>query len=293
MLLFLIVVLAMKKNNKEKILQLYNDINDFSKLSNYNRLDIYAACAAFYIFMSFIPFLTILLALVPYLPVAQRDVDTVIMTVLPKEYDDLVELLLNNLFLNNSVALPVSILGTIWASARGIMGITKGLNQILSINEYRNFVYMRIRSAFYTLFLWLAVILLLILTVFGDYIRSIIGRYVIVPDFVDDILAFRNLAMLVMLFLLFVFLFVALPAKKMKIKQQLPGAFLASLVWWLFTRLFSFYLSTYDSYSIYGGFAIIVIISVWLYTGMLIMFMGAQLNVVLSSRKGIINERQN
>ena len=82
-------------------------------------------------------------------------------------------------------------------------------------------------------------------------------------------------------------------AKKIKIRSQMIGAGLSSLLWILFTKLFSIYLSTFNGYSMYGSFAVVLITGVWLYTGMYIMFMGALVNHILASRKGKDNEGSN
>ena len=82
------------------------------------------------------------------------------------------------------------------------------------------------------------------------------------------------------------FFFTLLPNRKLSIKSQIPGAAGASFLWILFTKLFSFYLSTFNGYSMYGSFAVILVTGVWLYAGMYIMFMGALVNVYLASRKG-------
>lgn len=280
-------------NIKEIFKKILDIVNDFKAMSGNNKLDVYAACASFYIFMSFIPFMTIMLAIIPFLSISQADLIRIIMTVIPKEYIGMVDWLVDSLYLNNASTIVISAVATIWASGRGIMGITKGLNAILDVNDNRNFIILRIRSAFYTLFLFVGMILLIPLSVFGNRIRSFIGKYVIIPDFIDNLWEIKNIAVLIVLILLFCFFFVALPAKKMKIRQQIPGALISATVWWLFTGLFSFYLEKFNSYSIYGGFAVIVIMTVWLYTGMLIMFMGAQFNQFIASRKGIIYEGSN
>ena len=92
--------------------------------------------------------------------------------------------------------------------------------------------------------------------------------------------------MWIVLFLLFMFLFTVLPAQKVSVRSQLPGAAGAGFIWMIFTKLFSFYLSTFNGYSMYGSLAVILVPCVWLYAGMYIMFMGAFVNELIASRKG-------
>lgn len=279
--------------NKDKVDRIYKGIKAYSVKSQDNRIDVYAACSSFYIFMSFIPFLIIIISVIPFLPFSKNDFENSLMSLTPSHYEELVRYVIDELYMNGKTALSVSIIVTIWSAARGLIGITKGLNQIYGIQENRSFIYMRIRSAFYTLFLIVSIILMLIIPLFGNFILGIIRKYISIPDFYIGLFHYKNIFMFCVLLLFFTFMFVKLPAKKLTYKSQFPGALFATVIWWTFTRLFSLYLSTFDSYSVYGSFAVIIIIGVWLYTGMLIMFNGAQLNEYLAHRKGNKNERSN
>lgn len=270
----------------KKIQQYYKVCLTFTRECTKYRIDIYAACSAFYIFLSFTPFLVIIIALIPYLPFSQGDIEKVILDVLPDNYWNIVHYIISELYANSARAISLSAIAVVWASAKGILGITKGLNEINHVNEYRNAILIRIRCMYYTLYLVVGIILFMIICVFGTDIFRVIEHYLIIPDFVYTIFAFKNYAMLILVVLLFLFLFVVLPAKKIRIRDQFFGAFIAGLVWWVFTRVFSLYLSYRNSYSIYGNFAIIIILGLWLYFGMYIMFMGAVLNQFLVSKKG-------
>ena len=164
-------------------------------------------------------------------------------------------------------------------NALAILAITKGLNEISGVTESRNYIIMRIWSAFYTLFMILAVIVMLVGGVFGRRIRNLIEHYVYeFPDFLKAIFSYRNIIMIGFLFLVFLFLFTVLPDKKMKIKKQMPGAIISAIGWWGFSNLFSLYMTHYNSYSMYGSLAAVIVMMLWLYSGMYIMFIGAQIN---------------
>jgi len=276
----------MKKKSLDKIQKLIKEILDFFGKVSANRLPVYSACASFYIFMSFIPFLMIVVAIIPYLPVSQTDLTAIILDFIPDNYGENVSIIINDVYNHSTAALSVSIITIIWASGRGILGITQGLNEISRVSESRNFIFMRIRSAFFTLSLALGMLLMVVVSVFGSSIIKLVENYLAIPEKITNLLQYRNVVMFIILTGLFLFLFVALPNAKMKIKEQFWGAFIAALIWWIFSRIFDLYISTYNSYSMYGNFAVIIILGVWLYTGMYIMFMGAQLNQHIASRKG-------
>ena len=276
---------------KYKDTKIYKSLSEFLSVLSDKRLDMYSAGAAFYIFMSFIPYLLIVFSTIKYLPFSKQDLLGFIDDILPVSPDSFMVSMVDELYTRGLGVLSVSIIAAIWASAKGVLGITKGLNEIFDAKAPWNFVYLRIRSAVCTLLLMVAMILVLVISVFGKTIVAIVNRYIMIPKHVSDLIENSNLIMWPVLFLLFMFFFCVLPARKIKPKSQITGAAGASLIWILFTNLFSFYLSTFNGYSMYGGFAVIIVIGVWLYACMYIMFMGALVNELLASRKGLNHER--
>ena len=266
--------------------KIYKRLSELLLIISEKRIDTYSAGAAFYIFMSFIPYLLILLSTIKYLPFSKQDLLNFIDDILPIELNEIVVYMIDELYSRGIGTLSISIIAAIWASAKGVLGITKGLNEIFSVGNTWNYLYLRTRSAICTLLLMLAMILMLVISVFGNAITNIVNRYVTIPSHITNLLAVKNIIMWVVLFAMFMFFFCVLPAKKNKAHSQIIGAAASSFLWILFTKLFSFYLSTFNGYSMYGGFAIILVIGVWLYAGMYIMFMGALANELIASRKG-------
>lgn len=292
MLLFIVGV-HMEADFIQKIKEsrIYAGMLGFLKLSGQKRIDTYSAGAAFYIFMSFIPYSLILLSTIKYLPFTKEDLLAFADELLPMDLNGVVVYIIDELYRKGIGILSLSIIAAVWASAKGVLGITKGLNEIFDAHDKRSFLYIRTRSVICTLLLMLGMILLLVISVFGNTITDIVRRHAVIPVGIVNLLELKNLIMFFVLTLVFLFFFCALPAKKIRPKTQIPGAALSSLVWILFTKLFSMYLSTFNGYSMYGSFAVILVIGIWLYTGMYIMFMGALINERIASRKGKDNER--
>ena len=280
----------MKKIKESKI---YRELKQFIYIASDKRLDSYSAGAAFYIFISFVPFILILLSTIKYLPFTKEDLLLFIEDILPGERDYFISYIIDELYRQGIGVLSISIFAAIWASGRGVLGITKGMNEIFDAKDPRNYLIVRARSAVFTVFLMISIILLLVLSVFGNTITTIVRQYITIPERISGILEVKNSIMFLVLFILFMFFYCVLPAKRIRAGSQILGAAGASLLWILFTKLFSFYLSTFNGYSMYGSFAIILILGIWLYTGMYIMFMGALANVVIASRKGKSYERPN
>jgi membrane protein len=93
------------------------------------------------------------------------------------------------------------------------------------------------------------------------------GKYVVMP---------------ILLILFFQLVYMNVPNRKSKIRYELPGAMFSTVVWLAYSWAFSFYISNYANYSVtYGSLATIVIFILWLYVTMNIVFIGAEINVVL------------
>lgn len=276
------------KNMLQKIRETktYDHLVSITSVMAQKRIDVYSACAAFYIYMSFIPFVLILLSLIRYLPFSKQDLLMIIDLILPADTDAVVIRIIDELYARGIGTLSISVAAAVWASGKGVLGIAKGLNEINDCKYNRSFLYVRAKSAICTMLLVLCMIMMLIISVLGNTITGIIKRMIDIPPYVAGILELVNVFVFFFLFIVFMFLFCVLPDRKMSIRSQIPGAAGAALVWMLFTKLFSFYLSTFDGYSMYGTFAIVIVTGVWLYFGMYIMFMGALSNKLIASRKG-------
>ena len=265
----------------------YRKVADFMLVAGKKRIDVYSASAAFYILMSFIPYVLIILSTIKYLPFTRDDLLKFINEILPLDINRLVVNIIDELYSGGIGVLSISIIAAVWASAKGIYAITKGLNEINDSANEKGFVYLRLRSSFSTILLMLGMILMIIISVLGDSIIRVVRIYVTIPRSVENLVAAKDIIMLVVMFCAFMFFFCFLPSGKIRIRYQLPGAFGASLLWIVFTKVFSFYLAHSRGYSMYGSFAVILITAIWLYAGMYLMFMGALFNNVKASRKGL------
>ena len=74
-----------------------------------------------------------------------------------------------------------------------------------------------------------------------------------------------------------------LPNRKSHIFRELPGAIITAGGWLLFSYLFSYYIDNMGNYSYtYGSLAALAICMLWLYFCMYILFIGAEINMILS-----------
>ena len=108
----------------------YRKVADFMLVAGKKRIDVYSASAAFYILMSFIPYVLIILSTIKYLPFTRDDLLKFINEILPLDINRLVVNIIDELYSGGIGVLSISIIAAVWASAKGIYAITKGLNEI-------------------------------------------------------------------------------------------------------------------------------------------------------------------
>lgn len=247
-----------------------------------NHLDVYSAGTAFYLFISIIPFFIALFSIVPYTPITVQDV-LGLSAIFPREFDILVQAVTAEAYVKSSARLWIALIVAVWSAARGIMYMTKGLNEIYDVNERRNYFILRFWAAVYTLFIILAIVILLVMGVFGKRIIEIVSdRIPLLPSemasWLLTIINFRALIIMVCLFFLFIFLYTVLPATRLTWIYQTPGAILCAIAWWFFTKMFALFVGMLGGFSMYGSMATAIASMLWMYCIMYILFLCAEIN---------------
>lgn len=259
-------------------------IKGILKKINEDHLGAYASQAAYFIVLSALPFCIFLLTLLSYSPLSYEDLIDILQMLSPKMANDIIRSILIQVYEQSTIAITsFTIVFVLWSAGRGILSITKGINEIYHINETRNYVHLRLISAFYTLWLAVALIVTLGLLVFGNLIyRKIIEHLPFLHNIAAVVISMRMLIIFCLLTLFFIFIYKVLPNKKTKLLHVLPGAIGCSLGWMITSVIFSIYFSLSHSFSyMYGSLAGAMMILLWLYACMYELFLGAELNNLL------------
>ena len=243
----------------------------------------YAAQSAYFVVLSAIPFLLLLLTLARYLPFSQLDITDGIVNAVPVSLKSIVRLIITEVYTKSFSVVPVSAAIALWSAGKGFMALSNGLNVIYGVKETRNYLYMRIRSTIYTMLFIVAIVLTLILMVFGRNIRDLLVTYwPFIRDITDFILRFSTVITMFVLAVFFLLFYVFLPNRLMKVKDQIPGALLTSVAWSAFSFGFSLYFEHFKGFAnMYGSLTTILMIMLWLYICMYLFLIGAEVNVQL------------
>lgn len=250
----------------------------FERMKKQN-ISTYAASTAFFFFLSVVPMLILVCAILPYTPLTQENLAALVTDFLPVQIAPLAEGLIAEVYRNSSGMLSVALLATAWSAAKGVMALMRGLNSVNGVEEQRNYFVVRAIASFYTLVMLLVVILSLFVMVFGDQLVAFaLHRIPSLQRVVSFAMNFRFLLVWAVLAVLFAAIYAYVPNKKLKFRDQIPGAVFASVVWSIFSWAFSYYVTYGNSYGIYGSLSIIVIVLLWMYFCMYIIMIGAFLN---------------
>lgn len=259
--------------------KLYVIVRDCAAQMKKQDISAYASSTAFFFFLSLVPMLIVLCMMIPYTPLTEENLVTVVTELTPDVVDPVVESLISEVYDKSAGVLSVAVLAMIWSAAKGVMALMKGLNAINDVDEERNYFVVRTVASFYTIAMLVAMILSLFIMVFGNQLVDLaLHRIPQLRVLVSFLMNFRFIFAWVILTVLFAIIYAYIPNVKLKFREQLFGAMFSAILWSIFSWAFSMYITYTESFGIYGSLSIIVIIMIWLYFCMYIMLIGAYLN---------------
>ena len=264
------------KRGYAKFTEIINQVSD-------HHVGAYAAQTAYFFMLCMIPIILLLLTLVVYLINNRCDHRFH----RRREYTDHSAhhiRLRNRCITNQSMGIiPVTILVALWSAGKGVLAITTGLNCIYGCRETRNYVFLRIRSTIYTMMFLLVIILLLVLSVFGNALNIFIAEHIpLVKNVADWLIEVRIVITPIVLMIFSLLIYKFLPNRRDKILRQLPGAVFAAIGWMIVSWIFSVYVDIFRGFSsMYGSLTTIVLIMLWMYFCMYSILLGGEVNVLM------------
>ena len=270
---------------KKTAIEIIQTIMGFMNRVFKDHVSAYAAQAAYFIILSFIPFVMFLLTIMRYTPLTRDVINQVILEICPENFQGLVVSIVNEVYQKTSAVLPITLVLSLWSSVKGVQAITNGLNTICHVEETRSWLLTRLWSMFYTLVFILAIIASLVLLVFGNSLqKSLTGKWPWLGRMIAQIIGARTIVAFFMLMFVFLVLYKVLPNRKTTFKSQMPGAFLTAVAWMVFSYAFSLYYTFFpNTLNIYGSFATVILIMLWMYICMNIVLYGAEINIYFES----------
>lgn len=263
----------------------YQEMNLFFQRVKEDRVSAYAAQASFFLILSAFPFLILILTCIRFLPLTDNDLIFALEYMLPAEvHDMIISIVMEFVNRSSSTLLSFSIIITIWTAAKGLMTISDGLNSVYRTNENRNYFILRGIAMIHTLVVLVAMLVLIVLFVFGNTLYNwISGKFTMIHGVATFIISIRIVIGFVLLFIMFVAMYRELANHKITIRMAAPGALFSTVSWMGVSFLFSLYINHFGNLSkVYGSLAGLAIAMIWMYMMMLLLFWGAEINVYLT-----------
>lgn len=243
----------------------------------------YAAQTAYFFMICMIPIILLLLTLVQYTPVTKADVMTAVIQVFPSSVDSMMTSIVNQVYNQSTGVISITVIVALWSAGKGVLAMSTGLNCVYKCRETRNYVFLRLRATLYTVMFILVIILLLVLSVFGNSLNLFIEEHVpILSKAADWLIEARTFITPVTLVLFTLLIYKFLPNRKDRYLKQLPGAVFAAIGWMVVSWVFSVYVDVFEGFStMYGSLTTIVLIMLWLYFCMYSILLGGEINVMM------------
>lgn len=254
-----------------------------------DHISAFAAQTAFFLLLSLIPFLMLFSSLLKYTVVSEAMLLSVVNDFMPGYISPFVISIINEVYHKSVGILSVSAVAVIWSAAQGVQHLATGLNMVNGVSETRNWLVRRFWAVVYTAVFLLAIVAALVLWVFGNAIQDMLVEYVpIFAKATEGFFHLRGLIVFGILSCIFTIIFKTLPnnkeikTHKLTLRNQFPGAVLCTAAWYLMSVAISIYMGYFNGFSMYGSLTTIVLVMLWIYFGVYIMMLCAEVNLLFA-----------
>ena len=242
-----------------------------------------AAQQAYYYMLAIFPLLILIVAIVPYLNIDPQRAINVVNQLLPEESAQMIrENIIRLVSERNGGLLTFGIIGTIWSASNGMNAFIKAVNSAFDVKETRSFIKARLVSIMLTFGLIIAIVVALLLPVFGNVLLDMVQSFVNIPETFNIIFSIvRWIVAIIVIAAILTVLYRIAPNKQYPFKHVIPGAVFATVVWLLISLGFSFYVSNFGNYSAtYGSLGGVIVLMLWLFLTGLALVLGGEINAI-------------
>lgn len=243
----------------------------------------YSAQAAFFIMLSSVPFILLLLTILKYTPLTEHMFTDFLLNIMPDSLDSFVSSLIRQLYSSASgTVISITAIATLWSAGKGVLSVIRGMNSIHHTTETRNYFLLRAVSTIYTVLFLIAIILMLAILVFGNFLYALLGKHApLIHEFLSVFINDKDILSILFLILFFICVYKIAPDKEYTIFNHLPGSIFSAVSWYGFSYVFSIYVDNYSKITfMYGSLSTVAILMLWLYFCMYLMFIGGEINVI-------------
>lgn len=256
-----------------------------------------ASSIAFNLLLAIPPALIFIFTLIPYLPIKDllEQVYELIRDVVPgkQNHGPIIDFLKDFANTQRSGLLSFGFLLALYFSSNAMIGIMGSFNKMNYIGfSQRHYFHDRWVAIKLTLILFLIIILSIVALVTRGAVLTWLG--IEDPTIRTIIFNVRWIVILMLFFFIISFIYRHAPAVHKKWKFINPGSILATFMMIAFTMGFSYYVVNFGNYDkLYGSIGTILILMLMIYFNSLVLLIGFELNVSISSLRKLADQRKN
>src|SRR5271169_840565 len=177
--------------------------------------------------------------------------------------------------------------GTLFGGTQVMKLLMEGIHLIYGDEERIGFIHRQLRGLLLLLITMVPIVAAGILGVFGRPLRHWLTEQLWknAPVHSMWLVFFPLVAMVLAMLALTVIYWVARPQEK-HLSHVLPGAAVATLLWWVANAIFGLYVRRVPSNLVYGGLAAVIGLLVWMQISAVVVLFGAAWNAEAATAKG-------
>jgi len=247
---------------------------------------------AFYFLMSVIPIAAISAIVASYITKSFDFVD-MLHSVMPE--------VLANIFVSLSQNIEITGMATvlilyIFVGSNAPASIITASNMLYEIKQPR-YLKLKIKSFIMTVMIVFLLLFVILIPLLGDTIVRVTIELLNIPALYSYKWIYKIskvLASCLIMYTIIKFLYTFAPDAKIKSKSTTKGTIFTTISWILSTEIFAIYITSVASYdAIYGNFANVLILLIWLYLLAYFFVMGMAINVEAYEKQGkCLNEKK-
>ncbi len=273
-----------KRITRKEIRLIYEIAYSFVSKVKYDHVSSFAGHAALFLLMSLFPMAMYCISVFSYLQIDTARFTRYLMNIIPEGSMPLVNQILEEAYAGSTAMMQsFSIIVMLFCASKGVYAVIIGMNAVYGIRETRGTPLLYALAVSYVVIIFAVIGLMMVLIVLGNNIFNWLLQFVPGMAVFSNLFRYgKYLCMIVLLILFFLLIYMNVPNRRSKIRYEFFGSLFSAIAWLVYSWAFSFYISNFANYSVtYGSLATVVIFILWLYGTMNIIFVGAEMNVVL------------
>lgn len=243
-----------------------------------------AAQMAYYFLFAMLPMTIFIAGIFQLLPIPEDKIIEFVSAIAPED----VSLFLISFFETTMgepqvVLLSFGFIVAIWSASTGVNAMLFAINDAYGTVQNESFFKRKFKSICIAFGMIFSVAGTLVIFVSGRQISNyLMEKFEVSFQLATSGVILSCVALIILLFIVFVMLYWIGPARKVKISYILPGAVFASVAWVISSLVFSYYADHFANFtSSYGSVAGIMMLMIWFYITGIILTLGGCLNAFI------------